>query len=92
MLKALDLVSFSSEEAKANRDMDEEGLDYIFVGHSHEAVMKTGIQVKSDTSHMAFIIMKGQGGWSKVCNEESEKIFPNFTSSPRQCLYIKNRA
>ena len=54
MLKAV--VSCSSEEAKVNRDMDEEVLDYIFVGHSHEADKKPRLQVKSDTSHMALTI------------------------------------
>ena len=55
--------SFCREEAKAKRDRGEEGLDYVYVGHSsescytrgvsHQADMRAGLQGKLDTSHMA---------------------------------------
>ena len=96
--------SFCREEAKAKRDRGEEGLDYIYVGHSsescyvrglsHQADMRAGLQGKSDTSHMAAHIQMahgGQEGGAKFVMKKVKSYPTTFLRILAECIRIKYR-
>ena len=97
--------SVCREEAKAKRASGEEGLDYIYVGHSsescyvrglsHQADMRAGLQGKSDTSHMASHIMTAHGGREDGAKFVMKKVksYPStFLRILAECIRIKYRA
>ena len=97
--------SFCREESKAKRARGEEGLDYVYVGHSsescytrgvsHQADMRAGLQGKLDTSHMASHINSVHGGQRDRAKFVMKKVksYPSsFLRILAECIRIKYRS